>query len=334
MLHTLGGTVKIAELIGCEKEVDCEKLSRYFLSDSNNKITFGISSYNENGYSSQKVHEEIKDILEREGRKARFITPKEHSILSVVVVAKQNVYELNIVWYGSLFLISRTIAVQEFEEWSSRDFDRPYFDSKKGMLPPKAARMIVNIGLGTNAQGKTIFDPFCGMGTIPGEAVLRGAIAMGCDIDAKVIEKAKKNSIWLRSHDTTLPPITYYTSDATHISDSVARASIDAIITEPFMGSPKLGEGTLTERKDIKNAVKGLEKLYIGCFRDWHIVLKPNGCIVMALPEIVVANTKYFVKSVIDSCETLGYTTVLGPLEYSRPNAIVRRMFYKFKKKG
>ena len=87
------------------------------------------------------------------------------------------------------------------------------------------------------------------------------------------------------------------------------------------------------DKKEIKNAVKGLEKLYIGCLREWHALLKPHGVVVMALPDIVLANTKYSVKNVIDRCETLGYTTEQGPLPYSRPNAVVRRMFYKFIKR-
>jgi len=99
------------------------------------------------------------------------------------------------------------------------------------------------------------------------------------------------------------------------------------------MGSPKLGLGKITDKKEIRNAIKGLEKLYIGCLRDWLDLLKQDGVIVIALPEIIQGNTKYYVKSIIDSCETLGYTMTSGPLPYSRPQAVVRRLFYIFRKK-
>ena len=79
--------------------------------------------------------------------------------------------------------------------------------------------------------------------------------------------------------------------------------------------------------------MKGLEKLYIGCLRDWHAILKPKGKIVIALPKYSIHNKTYFVKKVIDSCEMLGYTTIVGPIEYSRPQAVVRREFYIFQKK-
>jgi len=332
-IHVLGGTVKIAKILGRASQVDSMTLVQYLSQDPTNKIIFGVSTYEGMAKISPPMYQEIKNLLEQEGRKARFILPKDGSVLSSVVVIKQGVTEINIVPFENEFLFSQTIAVQEFEEWASRDYDRPYFDSKKGMLPPKAARMVVNIGLGAHAVGKTLLDPFCGMGTIPGEAILRGAVAMGADNSKEAVEKAKKNSIWLRSNDVKLPPITYFVSDATHISEYVREGTIDAIVTEPFMGSPKLGLGKIMDKKEIKNAVKGLEKLYIGCLRDWYELLKPNGVVLMALPEIELANTKYTVKSVIDSCETLGYTIQNGPFPYNRPQAIVRRMFYTFKKK-
>jgi hypothetical protein len=332
-IHVLGGIVKIAETIDTIPHMDPFPFVRYLVKELENNITFGISTYEKVGKISQSLYQDIKKLLEQEGKKVRFVLPKEGNTLGSVVVEKQGVIELNVIATAEGLLLSRTIAVQEFESWASRDYDRPYFDSKKGMLPPKAARMIVNIGLGRDAAGKTLLDPFCGMGTIPGEAILRGAIAMGADNAHDAVEKAKKNTIWLRSRDSSLPPVTYFVSDATHISEFVREETIDAIVTEPFMGSPKMGLGKVTDSKEIKNAIKGLEKLYIGCLREWHALLKPHGSIVMALPEITHGNTKYFVKNIIDSCETLGYTTDCGPLPYSRPQAVVRRMFYKFIKK-
>ena len=82
----------------------------------------------------------------------------------------------------------------------------------------------------------------------------------------------------------------------------------------------------------VKNIIKGLEKLYIGCLRDWFKILIPGGKVVIALPEYAFGGRVYFVKKVIDMCENLGYTTLDGPIAYSRPQAIVRRMFYKFQK--
>ncbi len=102
--------------------------------------------------------------------------------------------------------------------------------------------------------------------------------------------------------------------------------SIDAIVTEPFMGDTK------AKPAEVKNIVKGLEKLYIGCLRDWQRVLKDHGIVVIALPKYEINGKTYFVKKVIDMCENLGYTIVAGPIEYSRPQAVVKRAFYVFQK--
>lgn len=305
-IDSLGGTVKIAQIVG---ELKIPPGS-----------TFGISVY-----GGKKIDTAVLNQLKKHYKASRFIEPQTGTALSSVVIQKHHVTEFIMV--GNV--VAKTIAVQDFEEWNRRDYGRPYADPKSGMLPPKVARMIVNIsgsdlsdaqGL-TPSQGLTpmLLDPFCGMGTILGEALLSGWHVVGSDQSPEVIEKAKKNLEWLSAKNFQL-----FVSDAAHISESLAKESIDAIVTEPFMGSVRY------PKSDIRNLIKGLEKLYIGCLKDWHRVLKPSAKIVIALPQYHIGAKTYFVKKVIDRCETLGYTTLAGPIEYSRQDAIVRRQFYVF----
>ena len=53
----------------------------------------------------------------------------------------------------------------------------------------------------------------------------------------------------------------------------------------------------------------------------------------IALPQYEFNGKTYFVKKVIDMCENLGYTIQAGPIEYGRPAATVKRLFYLFHKK-
>ena len=101
--------------------------------------------------------------------------------------------------------------------------------------------------------------------------------------------------------------------DATHIDESIDASSIDAIVTEPFLGSPKIGEGKIHDVKDIQDIVKGLDKLYIGSLRAWTNILKPGGLVMIALPSFLIDGKVYSVKKVVDTCENLGYTKLLGP---------------------
>jgi tRNA G10 N-methylase Trm11 len=174
------------------------------------------------------------------------------------------------------------------------------------------------------------------MGTILAEAYMTSWSVMGSDVSADIVDRAKKNLDWL----VQLFPGTRgsigacVTADAVHISEHIVANSVDAIVTEPFMGATSIANQKTLDSQKIKNIIKGLEKLYIGCLRDWHKILKENGRIVIALPAYAVLGRVYFVKKVVDMCENLGYTIVDGPIEYSRPQAIVKRQFYILQKKN
>jgi len=296
-IEKLGGTVKIAEV------VDAPIIEE--------KSTFGVSVYPGPQLSIKEL-----DQMKKQYGAARFVATRGEPLTSVVI--KKNKLQ-EFIFVNTL--VGKTLAVQDFESWSKRDFDRPYADPKAGMLPPKVARMVVNLaGIGT---GKTLLDPFCGMGTILGEAGLMEWKIIGSDMLSEVARKAEANIKWLG-----LTGYELYVSDATHISEHIRAGSVDAIVTEPFMGNPLI----IHHSSDIKNIMKGLEKLYIGCLRDWHKVLKPDGVVVIALPQYAINGKTYFVKKVIDMCGLLGYTIQAGPIEYGRPGAIVTRQFYIFKK--
>ncbi|KKR79060.1 MAG: hypothetical protein UU25_C0023G0008 [Microgenomates group bacterium GW2011_GWB1_40_9] len=163
------------------------------------------------------------------------------------------------------------------------------------------------------------------------EAALRGVNAIGSDIDSTSVEKAKKNMSWILSRYKLASSIRIFQADATHIDEYIDSNSIDTIVTEPLLGPTKLGAEHIHDVREIQNIMKGLEKLYIGCFRSWTNILKYNGVVVIAFPSFEVGKTVYSVKKVVDTCETLGYTKLLGPIIYGRPQAVVRRNFYLFK---
>lgn len=335
LITKLAGTVKIAVALGHVDTISAQSVAP-FIAAAKEKIVFGVSVYGEERKVPRRLLEDMKHMIELGGGSARFVEARGASTLSSVVVVKDKLQELVLVKENQGYMVGRTVAVQPFEAWGDRDFGRPYADARSGMLPPKVARMVVNIADQSRdperplAQ-KTLLDPFCGMGTILAEALMMGWNAMGSDISPEVVEKARGNLHWLTQKNQSLPGVTFRleVADAVHVSGSVTPESVDAIVTEPYMGDA----GATHHESRIKNVVKGLEKLYIGCLRDWHGILKKNGIIVMALPFYDIHGKTYFVKKVIDMCEMLGYTTLAGPIEYSRPQAMVKRLFYIFRKK-
>lgn len=285
----LGGTVKIAERIG-----DISEISNYLISLNLPKIDFGISGKPE--FSKQ-----VKRELEEVGIKARFVLPREGSELSSVVVKKQKLVELIV--EGDTF--GRTIWVQDFEEWNRRDFGRPAADPKSGMLPPKVARMMVNI-----SGGKTILDPFCGVGTILAEGLMVGASVIGSDVSEKQVAATKKNLDWLGSH-----PFKLIQSDARNISSKITE-KIDAVVTEPDLGHST--DSNLREK---------LGYMYISSLEDWKKILKPGGKVVMVIPSFTISKAKELdlVKMVLDRAKIMGYSEFHSPIEYFRKQAILKR---------
>lgn len=330
-IELLGGVVKIATIVERTAFLDPTRLISYF-DRSKNKVVFALSGYGVDKKAILVLDQEIKNLYSSSHIASRFILPHDGSVVSSVAITKEHIEELVIVKDTSGYIIGKTTAIQPFELWNERDYQRPFADPKAGMLPPKIARMAVNIGLCSDSRGKTLLDPFCGMGTICAETALRGVNAMGSDIDSRSIEKAKKNISWLLSRYKLASSVRIFQADATHIDEHIDKHSIDTIVTEPLLGPAPLGEEKIHDVREIQNIIKGLEKLYIGCFRCWTHILKNNGVVVIALPSFIVNKTVYSVKKVVDTCEKLGYTKVLGPITYGRPQAVVQRNFYIFKR--
>jgi tRNA G10 N-methylase Trm11 len=191
------------------------------------------------------------------------------------------------------FLLGRTIAVQPFAEFSRRDYGRPARDSKSGMLPPKLARMMIN--LAQIKPEEVILDPFCGSGTILQESlILSYKNIIGSDISKRAIENAKKNLTWLlRPKQDSQPAL--INTDVRCLSRRFKPKSINAIITEPYLGPPTIaseawGAGPPFKRREpaskIKRIIRELELLYLDSFKQFKKVLKPRARIVIIFPVI------------------------------------------------
>jgi len=269
------------------------------------KFKFGISVYGDLKLNEKKMGMEIKRILKENGISSRWVISKEKQLSSVVVDTNKLVtekgMEVVIMRMGEKIFIGKTLAVQPFRELSFRDYGRPSRDDLSGMLPPKLAQIMINLA-GVNKfaratrDGKDgmredsemasghekeikILDPFCGSGTILTEAMLMGfRNLVGVDIAEKAVEEKKKNVGRLKDkfdlRDVT-PEI--IKGSAADLSELIGAESVDAIITEPFLG-PQRGH------VDLRKIKKELEDLYSQALGEFKKVLKKDGKIVMIWP--------------------------------------------------
>ncbi len=212
-------------------------------------------------------------------------------------------------------LIGKTLAVQPFKQLSFRDYGRPARDDYSGMLPPKLAQIMINLALphptpslisplprGRKEAGvnEVILDPFCGSGTILTEALLMGyKNLIGSDISAKAMADTKQNMEWIvtnyklsrfarsgearqiipQMRDPAKAVANYklFNINVLQISKHIKPISVDAIITEPYLG-PQRG------KINFHNLIPELEKLYSISLKEFAKVLKPDGRVVMIWP--------------------------------------------------
>jgi len=264
------------------------------------------------------------------GRLARYVEIKNSASLLFNNLINKGA-ELTLI-DGKIFI---TQALQTFREFSNRDYGRPGRDSRSGMLPPKLAVMMIN--LASVPQSATLLDPFCGSGTIATEALLLGYrnIIIN-DIAEKAVTLTRQNLDWIKEKEKNRIDITnlklqIFSSDVKKISTNLKTASIDAIITEPYLGKPL--KGTENEN-ELKKQMIELKQLYIGAFEQFFQILKTNGIVIFIIPCFRY-RSNWIRIDCLDEIKKLGFEPVplwedRKFLLYSRPDQHVGREIWKF----
>ena len=333
----LGGTIKIARLICRLPKINPEVVEKIISQERKlsrkKKFLFGFSLFG--GLSKKEVEKiglAVKRNLRDKGISSRFVVSQDRS-LSSVIIAKEKLtgegLDLLVIKTNDDYLLAQTESIQEFQEFSGRDYGRPSRDDKSGLLPPKLARMMIN--LSKTDVGKTILDPFCGSGTVIQEALFLGyRRIIGSDVAEQAVEFSRNNIEWLKTkYQLDISGVEIYQLDAVDLPDLLDKESIDAIVTEPYLGPP---EKLQADR--ARQIISELSGLYLKAFKAFHRVLKESGRVVMILPVI---NSQQL--AILEEIAALGFeieslsAEPRGSLIYSRPNQTVLREIFVFRKK-
>jgi len=325
-IDQLGGTIKIGKVIANLKNINVDALFP-LIPESDTKINFGLSTYDCN-VKIMNIGKDLKRKLKEQGLKARFVSSKENP-LSSVIVKKNHLLnkgiELVIMKSEEIYIIGQTLDVQPFEKLSMIDYGRPARDDKSGMLPPKLAQIMLNLAE-VPSKG-LILDPFCGSGTVIQQALLLGyKKVIGSDSSEKAIEDSKANLRWLSSKLERKFQYNLFVAKSTNVTKEVLPESIDAVVTEPYLGPPLTGKESADE---LKRIMVSLAKLYKDTFKTLEYILKENGSIVIIMPTIKTRKQDYK----IDMMKVLpGSLKIDKTWEYSRPGQHVVRKIYKLTK--
>ena len=273
IIYRLGGTIKIGIILGKNPEFG-PVLGCASTMPAGKRFNFGFSFY---GQKPSNIGMQIKGKLKEQNISSRLVTSREPA-LSSVIITKEKCHDFLV---GPIFF-GMTCAVQDFKDYSRRDFGRPASDALSGMLPPKAAKMMLN--LAQVEADQIILDPFCGSGTILAEALALGyKHLIGNDLSEKAVSDSIENLEWL-TKELKIKGAEWEVEqlDAKKLSEKMNEASVDAIVSEPYLGKPMKGN---ENEETVKKIIAELEELYLESFAQFKKILKPEGKIVLVIPE-------------------------------------------------
>ncbi len=299
VIKELGGVIKIGEIVLETKKIALNSFIDVLGPDLERidyKFKFGFSFYGYDTLPLSSIAMNLKKALKEKNISSRWVTSKEKS-LSSVIVEQNKLTSRGIDFFicrkASGFIFGKTLAVQDFKGLSRRDYGRPARDDSSGMLPPKLAQIMLNIA--SIKKEDSLLDPFCGSGTVLAEAMLMGVKNIyGSDLSEKAVSDSRKNINWLKRNNDFSSSINIEQIDATKISESIENSSIDAIVTEPYLG-PQRGF------HDIRKTVSALEDMYSKSLNEFAKVLKKDASIVMVWPVFVSREgdkRKYYLENI------------------------------------
>ncbi len=213
VFNRLGGSIKLGKLLDeiplqdfVKNPVACLTRETFLQQalDRETSVAFAMSVFGNAPQGFQKkvksIGLQLKSQLKSKFSHVRFVVSAEKIISSVTVKRNKLLRGLDlwIVFSQGNVLLFKTIAVQDYREFARHDYQRPASDAASGMLPPKLARMMVNLS-SANEQS-VLYDPFVGSGTVLQEAALLGITNVrASDIDRRAVANTQANMKWLLS---------------------------------------------------------------------------------------------------------------------------------------
>jgi len=329
----LGGSVKCAKVVSESAKGNLiQNLSDLlFTHYKGTKLDYGLSIYEYPEKQLRTILLELKKELRKGDIKSRFINNQFTNITAAQYKSIKNKgVEIVVAKISNTFQIAEVVGVQDIDAYGKRDYGKPFRDMRMGMLPPKLAQILVNLA---GAKG-TIWDPFCGSGTVTMEGVLIGHDMIGTDINPLYIEGARKNIEWLKREFGVKKSADLFVHDAT----KTFKEKFDAIVFEGDLGLP---HNQYIKPELLQKIIDKLDNLYISFFEN----LKRMKCdrpVVCALPFFRMRDGyEKDMKKTIEQIEKMGFKripllpdTIQGKdkfkLKYAREDQAVGRAIYKF----
>jgi len=294
LFERLGGSVKLVQIsdrveLAANTPDPAQQVADYLISQASasGRLMFGLSFYGSPRLEDfARLPQAVKRLLSERGRESRYIEPqpKPRKALSSAQVQKTGLLaqgiEVVLLCSGAALWIGKTLRVQPFEEFARRDFGKPERRIDPGLLPPKLARMMLN--LARVADQGAILDPFCGSGVVLVEGAMLGYSMTGLDHCAEAVEASRANLEWLRKSSPGLPEWRLEAGDAQRIVSRFGPFAFDAAVGEGDLG-PSFSR--FPAEKELRGLVKRYKSFYTTVLAELRSGVRPGGSVVLAVPR-------------------------------------------------
>lgn len=348
----LGGSQKagrvVAELSGDWRRASMQIVRAYLdaWKSHDGKITLGISAYGFRVTSRdiQKTGIILKQKLREHGVSLRLIPNAEPALNTATshhnkLGLSDNHIELLVVRAGNgNIIVAESLGAQNITALAARDQARPKTDAFVGMLPPKLARMMINMSkpiasADESGNSAVILDPFCGTGVVLQEAALLGYNAYGTDLSEKMVDYSTKNLDWLVETYRLTTDISIEHGDAmTH----TWLQSIDAVVAETYLGQPFSAPPSPAKLTEVRGNCNHIISEFL---RNIGAQLTPGTPLCLAVPAWRDSAGRFTHLPLVDNLEKLGYERQKlsnvrdEQLLYYRETQVVARQLLILKKK-
>lgn len=268
IFNRLGGFIRFGYIIN-----DLDTFLEQY-TNQEKRVVFGLSILGQRRRDDptflKRLGNELKRGFKEYNISSRFLFPRGKQLeLNAAQLGNNDVFkkgfELCILRNDREEIYANTLSVQDIEGYIKRDTQRPYSDVNMGVLPPKLARMMVNL---CALKEGTVWDPFCGSGTVPMESALLGYNFLASDVDENAIYYTEENIKWLNAqgdignivHEVFKLDVTDPDGD---VLKRLKHTPISAIVCEPYMGPPL--KRAISEVK-ADELLEDVKSLYLSLF--------------------------------------------------------------------
>jgi tRNA G10 N-methylase Trm11 len=329
MMSELGGTIAIGKVLFSEKienlKKEIENKTIYF--GRENKVVYSFLDYASEEDSSE-ILDAMKNNFSKERLKARYkgvsgtIKMQTGEVLhgspEKIMRRDMNYFLFSEEKSGKLNFgyLEESYDSAEAEK---KDMEKPYRRESLA-ISPRLARILIN--LSQVKKNGLLLDPFCGIGVIVGEALLKGIDVIGVDIDKSATESAKKNIEWLKNKYKLENKSIIINKDSREVRIDKA----DGIATEPSLGELMTRNPTREKAQQIINT---FENLMIEVLNNVKKGLKRDSKVAFSAP-LIKSQSGRISCNVESICENTGFSVyslgdITFPIREFRPDQIVGR---------